>query len=223
MAGPKDTLVHLGFHAGFEDWLRTSRKVMMAYLWVFPILAIGYLRLAPGYSGKPLAWVLILVVGVLVLLKLARYFISIELVLDRERQQLLLRRRIFLFRNLVSLAGVEELWAVVTAGEIPAAPVNYWWDYVTLLITRTGQRFRAASHGPDFTAAEVQTRELANDLGIEVLPSRPQHTVKVNNSGDLPRLEFKKVPLQAMDCLTVVFWAVMIFLTPILAVMLLTS
>ncbi len=221
MARPSDTLVFLGKHAGFEDWLRASRKVMMAYLWAYPALAIGYFQLDTEVSGKPLAWILLGTIGALLLLKATALVIRLDLVLDRERQQLLLRRRFFFFEHLVSLAGVEELWAVITAGEIPAAPVNYWWDYVTLLITRSGQRFRASRHGTSFDEAELATDALGEQLGIKVLPSQPERLVKVCPSHPLPVVTFKRVHLKAMDCLTVVFWAFMIFLTPILTVILL--
>lgn len=221
MARAQDTLVHLGYHAGFEDCLRASRRVMMAYLWAFPFLGVLYFASGATFSGAPLTWLLVLVVSVLLLLTIARSVIKVELVLDRERQQLLLRRRIFFFVQLQSLAGVEELWAVVTAGEVPAAPVNYWWDYVTLIITKSGQRFRAARHGEKFDLAQAATRTLGQDLGVEVLESYEGHRVKVVPGTLHPEVQFKKYPLKALDCLTVFFWGFSVFLTPVLSLALL--
>lgn len=211
-----DTLIHLGDHAGFEDALRSCRKLMMSYLWAFPFLGILALRVDFWAKGA-LSLILIAVVGLLVVLKIARFFIKVQLVLDRERQQLLLRRQIFGMTHLKSLAGVEDLWAVVTAGEVPAAPVNYWWDYVTLLITKSGQRFRAASHGASFLKAERATRRLGEELGVEIFPGKEDHKVEVVMGEGRPELRFHEFHLKAADCLAVVFWAVMIFLTPILA------
>jgi hypothetical protein len=152
----------------------------------------------------------------------ARFFVSIELVMDRERQQLLLRRRILGFTHLVSLAGVEELWAVTTAGEIPAAPVNYWWDYVTLLITRSGQRFRAARHGESFADADRATRALGQQLGVEVLPARAEHKVVVARGHGLPTVTLRRFHIKWADFIAVLFWALMVISMPILVGILLS-
>lgn len=186
----------------------------MAYLWAFPFLSLFYFLIKPGFSGKWFAYLLMLAVGVLMVLTVTRFFIKIELVMDRERQQLLLRRRVFFFKQLVSLAGVEELAAVVTAGEVPAAPVNYWWDYVTVLLTKSGQRFRAARHGADFNVAQVATRELGEHLGIPVWSSQEGCKMKVHMGPSGPEARFEKFPLKMMDCLTVVFWGLMVFVSP---------
>ena len=223
MSKQADTFVHLGFDGGFEDALRTTRRLMMAYLWTYPVLAGVYLAKRPPYSGAFLAWILIAVLGVLGLLTLTRFLIKIELVMDRERQQLLLRRRVLGFTQLVSLAGVEELWAVVTAGEVPAAPVNYWWDYVTLLITRSGRRFRAARHGDSFSAADQATRALGQQLGVEILKGKAGHKVAISTAGGSPHIKLREFHLQAADMVAVVFWAIMIFVTPVLTTLLMAT
>ena len=211
-----DTLVRLGNDAGFEDVLRAGRKVMMAYFWAFPVLGALCLYNHEWLAGKVLAWGLILAVGTLILLRLVGMLIRIELVMDRERQQLLLRRRILGFTHLVSLAGVEELWAVVTAGEVPAAPVNYWWDYVTLLITRSGRRFRAARHGVDFNVADRATHALGAKLGIEILASQESHKARVIPGKTQPSVKLTPYNLRTADCMAVFFWGVMVFITPLL-------
>jgi hypothetical protein len=218
-----DTYVHLGDHAGFEDALRTGRKIMMAYLWAFPFLAMLYFSSSRSFSGAGLVWILVGALVVLSLLRLARLFISVQLVLDRERQQLLLRRKLFGFTHLVSLAGVEELWGVATAGEVPAAPVNYWWDYVTLLITRSGQRFRAARHGDSFTEARRRTEKMAGELGLSDLGGKEGHKAVVYRGTGTPRVEFRKFYLRQADCLAALFWALMVFLSPFLVGYLLKS
>lgn len=211
-----DTLVHLGYDAGFEDLLRFSRKVMMAYFWAFPFA--GGLCLAKGstQAGKLLALGLVLAVATLILIRLAGLLVRIELVMDRERQQLLLRRRILGFTHLVSLAGVEELWGVVTAGEVPAAPVNYWWDYVTLLITRSGRRFRAARHGPEFRIAEAATRRLGDELGVVFLSGAEGHKAKVMLREGQPSVKLTRFALQRADMIAVIFWGLMVFISPFL-------
>ena len=211
-----DTLIRLGYDAGFEDVLRAGRKVMMAYFWAFPFLGAICLYSHLHLAGRALAWGLLIAVGTLIALRIISMLILIELVMDRERQQLLLRRRVLGFTHLVSLAGVEELWAVVTAGEVPAAPVNYWWDYVTLLITRSGRRFRAARHGADFQVADNATRALGEDLGIEFLASQAEHKVQIIPGKDKPTVELTLFNLRQADCLAVFFWGLMVFVSPIL-------
>lgn len=209
-----DTLVHLGYDAGFEDALRTSRKAMMAYFWAFPFLGTYCLASGSTRAGQLLALGLVLAVATLLVIRVAGLLVRIELVMDRERQQLLLRRRILGFTHLVSLAGVEELWGVVTAGEVPAAPVNYWWDYVTLLITRSGRRFRAARHGEDFENADQATRLLGEELGVLVLTGKAGHKAKILPGRDEPRVKLSSFRIKIADGLAVLFWGLMVFVSP---------
>lgn len=218
MAKASDTLVHLGDHAGFEDRLRTSRRVLMSYLFCFPPLAIFILSYELHWMRYPLLFGLAAVLAVLFLLTITRFVIKLELVMDRERQQLLIRRRFFFFQHLVSLAGVEELWGVTTAGEVPAAPVNYWWDYVTLLITRKGQRFRAARHGKEYRKAEYASQDLADQLGIPYIAGQADHKVTVVPNHPEPYVEFNEFNLKRADGFSVLFWGFAIFLIPGLAI-----
>ena len=192
-----DTYRNLGTHAGFEDWLKRSQYVMMGYLAVFPFLAAIGLALGTEWLQKTLLYALLFSVGSLTLLYLTRAFVKVELVLDRERQQLLYRRKIFCLQQLVPKASVEELWKVVTAAEIPAAPINYWWRYVTLLITRSGQRFRVGLYENSFQMADGKSRKLAEELDVEHLSGKDDEILRVESvPGGEPKLIFKRFPLK---------------------------
>ncbi|MCA9776821.1 MAG: hypothetical protein KC800_08900 [Candidatus Eremiobacteraeota bacterium] len=222
MVRAADTYRYLGSHAGFEDWLKRSQYAMMIYLGVFPFLAGFALASDEYWFQKLVLYALFASLGSLALLYIAKTFVKVELVLDRERQQLLYRRRIFGFQQLVPKASVEELWKVVTAAEIPAAPLNYWWRYVTLLITRSGGRFRVGRHESKYRFADQESRKLAQELDIEYLSGKEDEVLRVlaDGSGE-PVLRFKRFPLKFLDGLTVWFWALTLLTSPWLALALL--
>lgn len=200
----------LGSDAGFEEGMRWLRKVLMGLCVGLPLFwyytlshehGLGYVTVLP----------LLAVVGALAFLYLFRQLFRVELVLDRERQQLLLRRRFLWIRQLVPLAGLEELWGAAWAGEFPAAPVNYWWEYVTFLITRQGRRFRASRHGDNHTAAARQAERLAKEFELEFLEGETEQQMVVRPGPETPSVHFRSRPRAALDCCAVVFWG--LFLT----------
>ena len=200
----------LGSDAGFEEGMRWLRKVLMGLCVGLP-LCWYYMLSSQGEFGYWTVVPVLVVLAALTFLYIFRQLIRVELVLDRERQQLLLRRRFLWIRQLVPLAGLEELWGAAWAGEFPAAPVNYWWEYVSFLITRQGRRFRAARHGDDHRAAAALARRLADEFELEFLEGETEQQMVIRPGPDTPSVRFRSSPRAALDCCAVVFWA--LFLT----------
>ena len=162
---------------------------------------------SPGASWRGvqvLAYLLVLL-GVLYL---GRTLFRVRLVLDLERQEVLLhRKRLGLFDSYRPLATAEALWGTTWSGELTQAPFTWWWNYAALLVTRDGQRFRCFEH-TDWVEADRHAQELAETLGLEFRPGQEKRLSRIRPG---PEFTFWSVPVQALDVFCLLYWGVMLF------------
>ena len=200
---PQEVTTVLGTDIEHEQLVRNFATLYWT-LWMvsFPVLGVGLIR---GWHPAQVGMMLLAYGGlVLLLLNIARWFVSSELILDHERQELMLRqRRFFFFVSHKPLMGAEDLWGVTWAGELPQAPFTWWWEYVTLLVTRQGRRFRAFRIAKEWGQAEVRAQDLAKKLGIPFHKGKEAHRLSVEAG---PNLQFRKVPVAGLDLLSLIYW-----------------
>lgn len=206
MAGDSEVFAVLGRDVGWEQWSR----VLWSWYWTiwmisFPLIIVltilgvrsAYLGICPlAYGGLFLA-----------LFSFFRLFVKSELLLDQERQELMIRqRRFFFFVSHQPLMGAEELWGTTWAGELPQAPFTWWWEYTALILTRQGRRFRA-SRSLDWAEVDGKARALAAQLGLPFHAGQPEHRLSLAAG---PQLRFKKVPVAGLDLFSLLYWGLLI-------------
>ncbi|MBI3928096.1 MAG: hypothetical protein HY319_21310 [Armatimonadetes bacterium] len=200
----------LGCDAGLEDRLRRFRAVCAVMCMVFAPLWIVVILFQLQWLFGLTALVLVISGVLLAIATVLRHLVRVELLLDRERHQLLLRRQLLFYRDVVPASSLEELHGVAAVGELPQAPVTFWWDHVALILTRDGKRYRAGRHGENFAAAYHEARRLANLLDIEYLGGEAERVVDITPGANGLGLKFRKVPVRLLDLCLVVFWALFI-------------
>lgn len=135
-----------------------------------------------------------------------------ELVLDTERQELFLRyTRLFFFKSYKRLAGAEELWGVTWAGELPQAPFTLWWQYVSLIITRQGHRFRSMRVDRESGPAREDAMGLADLLGVPYHEGEEERILRVKGRGEQLFLKRSSVPVTRIDAALLIYWGLMFF------------
>jgi hypothetical protein len=197
----------LGEEAEHQSFLSAFYVVYFtAWMTLMPLLALQ------GIMTGHVSWEVIRLLAysglLLTILYIGRLFFRVRLVLDPERQEILLhRQRMLVFNSYKPLMGAEALWGTTWAGEIPQAPFTWWWCYSALLITQDGRRFRCATNN-DSQVVEDHAKSLADELGIEFTPGKEGHITRVSAG---PRFAFRAVPVAVLDLFCVVFWAIAIF------------
>ena len=198
----------LGEDIEYEQMLRSYFRVYWT-VWmisapVWMVAAIAGSRGWPQWAMCALAYA-----GLgLLALSVARIFFGSQLILDHERQELMLRRRFLFFVSYKPLMGAEELWGTTWAGELPQAPFTWWWEYVALVITREGRRFRALRSPKDSVPAENRARGLSEQLGVPFHAGKEGHRLEVIPMG--PQLSFKRVPVAGLDLMALIYWGFLI-------------
>lgn len=199
---PQEVTTVLGTDIEHEQLVRNFATLYWT-IWMvsFPLLGVGLIR---GWHPAQVGMMLLAYGGlVLLLLNIARWFVSSELILDHERQELMLRQRRFFLVSYKPLIGAEDLWGVTWAGELPQAPFTWWWEYVTLLVTRQGRRFRAFRIAKEWYQAESRAQEMAKKLGIPFHKGKEGHRLSIKAG---PSLSFRKVPVGVLDLFAVIYW-----------------
>lgn len=199
----RDVFQVLGTRVEYEQLLRNFYVAFWS-LW----MVTGPFMIFLSFSRPWIATLWFLAFAALMLLVAGSPFFRSELVLDQERQELMLRnRRFFFFRSYTPLVGAEELWCTTYAGELPQAPFTWWWQYVTLILTRNGQRFRAFKVDKDSTLASRRARELAQQLGIEYQAGEDERRLTIEPG---PVLQFRKLPAATLDAVALIYWGLFI-------------
>ena len=191
-----------------------ARLTSVFFQWFFGLwmLLCPLLLVNLKTSEVQLACTLFAAAGLLLLfLGLLTPLLRCELVLDTERQELFLRyRRFFFFTSLMPLGGAEELAGTTWAGELPQAPFTFWWRYVSLIITRSGRRFRALRSDRESGPAESDARRLAYELGTVCYPGRQQALLSLTRSGDKLRFQHRHWAADRWDGAALIYWGLFI-------------
>lgn len=145
--------------------------------------------------------------ALLMVLNCLKPLLRCQLVLDTERQELYLRyRRFFFFTSLMPLGGAEELAGTTWAGELPQAPFTFWWRYVSLIVTRSGKRFRALRSDRVSEPAEADAHRLAQELGTLCYDGEKEATLRLVREGDFLRLRHQHLPVSKLDGIALIYW-----------------
>lgn len=204
----RSPLVVLGEDAEL-DFLSTTLFQWFFGLWMLFCPLILFTILTPL---SQLACALFAAMGlVLVAVNSLKPLLRCQLVLDTERQELYLRyRRFFVFTSLMPLGGAEELAGTTWAGELPQAPFTFWWRYVSLIVTRSGKRFRALRSDKLAGPAESDAQRLARELGTLCYPGQDEATLRLVRERGVLRFQHQRMPVSKLDVVALLFWGVFI-------------
>ncbi len=195
----------LGKEPVFENFRRGLFKFTGLLLMVGPIAGLGSLyKFSVCVPLLFMLFTLLVICGILQVFRRDSFTSSV--VIDLERQQVIVHKEMGLLRQQKVWANLEDVAFVAVGGEIPPFPLNAWWDHVVYIVTKSGRKLRVASYGVDFPLASENAQTLARSYSwVCKIPTAEQRMRVVKSRSDLD-LRFAPLSMSKINLAIMLGW-----------------
>ncbi len=139
------------------------------------ILCTSYIKMSLATAATALS--------LLVSLSAAGWYLfwnmDIYYIIDREKQQLLLYRKIFSMESSRPLQRFDEMNLVTVDSEHVSAKRSSYYRYSTIILLNNGRKIRISDWITDFHQCNSKTQALAEFMGITFVEGQPNRIMKI--------------------------------------------